>query len=234
MPGAVRAPLRTCCRRSGADGLRREARQTARCYHSARSVQACRLEPAGAGIRLCRRQGAAEQPQGEDPSAREEHTGSVMPRGIATTISTTITSAVARRPRQDGVASGPARDPDRSDAMGARGREGVLALTRRTCLRATLLVTGVLLASRWGIGRPAGGPGVAWTVRGEAARRVGRAYLAAHPEEDPLVLEDPSLRSARRFFRQRELDYRERRTVLVHGWVLSRAECRLCALVALT
>jgi hypothetical protein len=110
-------------------------------------------------------------------------------------------------------------------------------VTRRRCLS---LLTGMSL----GLGALMGAP---WSVfpeeyhsdesfglAGGSARRVGFAYLRDHPREARATLRDPALRRRESFARQCELDYREGRTVILHGWLLSRTECRLCALVALS
>lgn len=79
----------------------------------------------------------------------------------------------------------------------------------------------------------------------EPARRVGRAYLAAHPSEDDertlvrLLEEQPGWRGAWESstsiaqFARRTIhrDYEAGRTVPVEGWILSTTEARLCALV---
>lgn len=89
-------------------------------------------------------------------------------------------------------------------------------------------------ATRWRPA-PAGEPAaeVSFLREVEAARRVGKAYLRAHPEEAKSVHHDLALRDFESFSRARERDFRDGRTVILDGWLLSRAECRLCALVAL-
>ncbi len=82
-----------------------------------------------------------------------------------------------------------------------------------------------------------------------AAKSVGMAYLDGAPEDRsagalvsallgqseipagaPLTVgEMRSLLQARR-----RLDFRTGDTVVLHGWILSRSECRLCALAALS
>jgi hypothetical protein len=84
-----------------------------------------------------------------------------------------------------------------------------------------------------------------------SARAVGRAYLAAHPEDaDParllhLLEEVPPVGRAlaRRHADPRAIasavgeavrdDFVARRTVKLEGWVLSQTEARLCALCSL-
>lgn len=87
----------------------------------------------------------------------------------------------------------------------------------------------------------------------ESALAVGRAYLAAHPDEanlprllgaieaaagigDDAALPLPPQRHAATAqavaLAVRE-DFLERRTVKIDGWVLARTEARLCALIAL-
>ncbi len=78
---------------------------------------------------------------------------------------------------------------------------------------------------------------------GEGAARLGRSYLAAHPTEARRVvlvrdLVGPTVpTSARRASREVaariRTDYAAGSTVVVDGWVLSRTEARLYALVAL-
>ena len=77
----------------------------------------------------------------------------------------------------------------------------------------------------------------------EGAARLGRSYLAAHPNEarrsvlvrdlvgatEPTSASDASREVAARI----RDDYAAGSTVVVDGWVLSRAEARLYALVAL-
>lgn len=77
----------------------------------------------------------------------------------------------------------------------------------------------------------------------EGAARLGRTYLAAHPGEarggglvralagptGPTSASGASSAVAARI----RSDYAAGNTVVVDGWVLSRAEARLCALVAL-
>ena len=80
------------------------------------------------------------------------------------------------------------------------------------------------------------------------AQRVGRAYLDLVPDEDdPELLVDlvfPSLRDAdappesgelvRRFVAQVRRDFEEDRLARIDGWILSRTEARLSALLAAT
>ena len=80
-------------------------------------------------------------------------------------------------------------------------------------------------------------------VDAEAASRVGRAWLADRPEATPAELaravcgddrcpSDPSaLRLA--IAERHRLDFRTGRIESVDGWILSRTEATLCALVAL-
>jgi hypothetical protein len=62
---------------------------------------------------------------------------------------------------------------------------------------------------------------------------LGRAYLQRHPEEAQcqlakLVPADPGLRT-----RQVRADFVAGECVTLGGWILSRTECRYCALHAL-
>ena len=80
------------------------------------------------------------------------------------------------------------------------------------------------------------------THRG-AAVALGRAYLEANPTEaqrGDLVrhlvggrVPASTSRASREVASRIRADYRAGRTVVVEGWVLSRAEARLCALIAL-
>jgi len=73
----------------------------------------------------------------------------------------------------------------------------------------------------------------------EAAARIGRARLAAAPDEGDLdlvlrLLDVPEgVDAARVLEARRRADFRDGRTVRVEGWVLSRTETRLCVLAAL-
>ena len=81
----------------------------------------------------------------------------------------------------------------------------------------------------------------------KSARLIGRAYLQLEPEEaseERLVeLVFPELRSAQeppardeilaRFLASVRSDFQEFRVARVGGWLLSRTESRLCALVSL-
>ena len=64
---------------------------------------------------------------------------------------------------------------------------------------------------------------------------LGKAYLQRHPDEAlqsrlaRLVPADPVLRS-----RQVQADFAAGQVVTLGGWLLSRTECRYCALYALT
>jgi hypothetical protein len=73
----------------------------------------------------------------------------------------------------------------------------------------------------------------------EAARAVGEAYLAGHPDEADeqlllrlLGLERGDIRAddVRRLRAAVRGDYERSDLALVEGWYLSRTECRLCAL----
>jgi hypothetical protein len=74
-----------------------------------------------------------------------------------------------------------------------------------------------------------------------AVRALGIRYLERHPEErDPGFLHAATLagagkgkRNAAALRARSRDDFRRGDTVLIEGWVLSRTECRLCALVAL-
>lgn len=82
----------------------------------------------------------------------------------------------------------------------------------------------------------------------ESARAVGERYLALHPEEgDSAKLADtiygasplsrnwkPSGAVAHKHLKEKiKKDFEQGRTVCLDGWILSRTEGRLCALVAL-
>ena len=76
------------------------------------------------------------------------------------------------------------------------------------------------------------------------ADQLGRAYLAMHRDERSsaallrhLLGPMPPASAAEtpgRIAARIRADYRAARTVTVEGWILSRTEARLCALVALT
>jgi hypothetical protein len=116
--------------------------------------------------------------------------------------------------------------------------------TRRRFIQtgAALAVSG-LIAGRAsaGAGRP-GTPGerlLAVLDDREAAARIGRARLAAAPDEGDLdgvlrLLNVPEgVDAARTLEARRRADFRDGRTVRVDGWVLSRTEACLCVLAAL-
>jgi len=68
---------------------------------------------------------------------------------------------------------------------------------------------------------------------------LGRAYLAGHPEEAELGallrhFADLGAGDLRQALSERlRLDFEERETVRLRGWVLARTEARLCAICAL-
>ena len=77
----------------------------------------------------------------------------------------------------------------------------------------------------------------------ESAAQLGRTYLDAHPNEarraalmrqlaGPIALTSAE-RAAREVATRVRADYAMGRTVVIEGWVLSRTEARLYALVAL-
>lgn len=70
-----------------------------------------------------------------------------------------------------------------------------------------------------------------------AARALGRAYLAEHPEEAgrlrALLARNATPLGAGELRARIRRDFEEVRLVRVRGWLLSRTEARLCALVAL-
>jgi hypothetical protein len=77
---------------------------------------------------------------------------------------------------------------------------------------------------------------------GESVRAIGRAYLRTEPLEaqreslEKLLRERLSTEKgdvATRFAKARGRDFLEGRTVHLDGWILSRTEARLCALVTL-
>jgi hypothetical protein len=73
------------------------------------------------------------------------------------------------------------------------------------------------------------------TTAGSRHVALGRAYLRRYPEEASqwrlarLIPSDPVLRA-----RQVRDDFATGRVVTLRGWVLSRTECRYCALHALS
>jgi hypothetical protein len=88
------------------------------------------------------------------------------------------------------------------------------------------------------------GTGSAREQRG-AARRIGRAYLASHPEEnDASALERrlfghsggawDARRAADTWETSCREDFRAGRLVAIEGWWLAPSEARLCALISLT
>lgn len=123
----------------------------------------------------------------------------------------------------------------------------MVGASRRTFLAAgilALLLPGALRLRRAaGVGSPdePGGSGPVEIFRDpEAARSIGRRYLAAYPHEAAnvrrlaaeLEAERPrgpeGLRRALADRRQR--DFRDGSVVVVAGWVLARTEARACAL----
>ncbi len=72
----------------------------------------------------------------------------------------------------------------------------------------------------------------------DAARSVGRRYLAGHPDERDerallrllMPLGDPATLTQERVRRVVRSDFVAGRVVLVDGWYLSQTEARLCAL----
>lgn len=80
------------------------------------------------------------------------------------------------------------------------------------------------------------------------ARRLGRHYLALHPlEEDAAAISEtlfgsqielvwgrPDYDLEKRFERRVHDDYRFHRTDIVDGWIISRSEAQLCALLCMT
>jgi hypothetical protein len=91
-------------------------------------------------------------------------------------------------------------------------------------------------------------PDTAGLLRGlithrDSAAQLGRSYLDAHPNEarsaalvrqlaGPIALTSAE-RAAREVAARVRADYARGRTVVIEGWVLSRTEARLYALVAL-
>lgn len=118
------------------------------------------------------------------------------------------------------------------------------AITRRTALRwmaATLPCVGFSLAAC----RVFGAGEIAEIFSSRAsARRVGRAFLALHPEEDSrgrlaeltaagLAARDSHAWRAWLARRRRE-ELRDEQVVEIDGWVLALSEARLCALLVVT
>ena len=69
----------------------------------------------------------------------------------------------------------------------------------------------------------------------QGMRAVGECYLAAYPEEasrDRLLALVP--RDPKPLMRQVQRDFERDDLVSVHGWLMSRAECRACALALLS
>jgi hypothetical protein len=116
----------------------------------------------------------------------------------------------------------------------------------------------ISLAFLWAflIGRPAGTAAAGWRthqrLRTElagiisdrrAAERIGRLYLAAYPDEnDPDRLAGELLNVGRgsgskalrrRVAALRVRDFSRNDTVVIGGWVLTRIEARICALLCL-
>jgi hypothetical protein len=121
-----------------------------------------------------------------------------------------------------------------------------MTITRRGILARLGMAGGLLgglLLPRVAGARPAGHLAALHDL--DAARRIGRAYLADHPgEADAAVLTTwldqalgkpasvPAARAAlRRAVRD---DMRGGRSVVVDGWVLALTEARLCALAGLS
>lgn len=79
-----------------------------------------------------------------------------------------------------------------------------------------------------------------WLRDPATAIDLGSRYLGVHPEEgDSVFLLERSLGAgsavgaARRFATLRRREFARGDTVVLEGWVVSRAEARLCALLAL-
>lgn len=79
----------------------------------------------------------------------------------------------------------------------------------------------------------------------ESAVNLGQCYLTLFPEEanydwlTKIILPNYSTHSDSRILKQtlkiqRQKDFYEGNTVMLDGWILSRTEARLCALLALT
>jgi hypothetical protein len=131
-------------------------------------------------------------------------------------------------------------------------------VTRRRFVGIALVTVtgGAALVAAVGVSRRAGGPGLAElpVAIGEpglwGARRIGRAWLRAHPEEaDRIALErllaplpealrrTGSLRDPKvlEWLRERQrADFAADRIVELDGWWLSQTEARLCAYLSLS
>ena len=79
----------------------------------------------------------------------------------------------------------------------------------------------------------------------QAARRIGRLYLSAHPEEANVSLLQGALfgdmggawddrRAALAWEKAGQADFRAARLVALEGWWLAQSEARLCALLYLS
>ena len=91
------------------------------------------------------------------------------------------------------------------------------------------------VATRWWMERPTGHGSDSGTTATTRHAALGRAYLRRYPDEAfqrrlaTLVPGDPVLRA-----RQVRADFAAGKVVSLGGWVLSRTECRYCALHALS
>jgi hypothetical protein len=117
------------------------------------------------------------------------------------------------------------------------GTEKLLAMSRRSFGRAVLAQGLAILAPRRGRAAPGWLPGVASDSSPFLARAmavVGERYLRAHPEEASLGTLQALVPEVRQVLLQQiACDFRDDDIVELDGWLLSRTECRHCALETL-
>jgi hypothetical protein len=108
----------------------------------------------------------------------------------------------------------------------------MLSIQRRHLL-AGGLSSALLLLSRAGLGAPENSL-LALFPDPAAARAIGKAFLRDYPGEADAAHLAARLPRRHRLHMAISADFAAGKTVMVEGWVLSRTEARLCALVALT
>jgi hypothetical protein len=110
---------------------------------------------------------------------------------------------------------------------------GRAAIGRRAFIHGLSLVTSALVAGGWtGAAAPLG---VGASPLSRGVRAIGETYLAMHPPEASRERLRASVPADPAELRRRVRgDFERGEVVSVRGWLLSRTECRACALAVLT